>query len=393
MQMSLSVEQICALASMTSPEREVLSRDYTPEKRSVFRHFFRWVFFLITFGRATLNPRLDRQVEKIAHISKNALQSKQTPSSQKLQIVAALKNVVIMSQNNFGKKHPLLLPLIQQQMSLTEETSTTPLQKELARARQIDKIAPTNGWNKGLGKKEREQSLDAFTSHPIPQLHAQRKKLVIPIVGQMPKKEKELLRIVADYLQTVHGIPATIDPHHTKLQKQDQRTRGHQQYALEPQLKILSQKQEKLTFSLGFTNQDLYPASRGDTMNFVMGVAEPYYARGLFSTYRLGNNQNLKLKRLMKLAAHEFGHMRGIDHCTPYACNMQGVNSVDEMDRTPLTFCAQDMAKICHVNHWSLKKGYRRQLRFFQTFAQRHKIEMDFSQEIAHLKEKIHKIG
>lgn len=70
------------------------------------------------------------------------------------------------------------------------------------------------------------------------------------------------------------------------------------------------------------------------------------------------------LIRLMRLASHVFGHMRGLNHCTQNACCMQSVNSMDEADHVPLTFCALDMTKICCLNNWSLKEGYQRQLDF-----------------------------
>ena len=47
----------------------------------------------------------------------------------------------------------------------------------------------------------------------------------------------------------------------------------------------------------------------------------------------------------MRLATHEFGHMRGINHCTQYKCTMQGTNSLKESDKIPLTFCAQAWRK------------------------------------------------
>ena len=95
----------------------------------------------------------------------------------------------------------------------------------------------------------------------------------------------------------------------------------------------------------------------------------------------------------MKLASHEFAHMRGISHCTRYTCSMQGTNNLQEADQVPMTFCAQDMAKICHLNQWSLKKGYENQLSFFENFSQCYQKQVNFSQEIAHLKKKITKIA
>jgi archaemetzincin len=38
--------------------------------------------------------------------------------------------------------------------------------------------------------------------------------------------------------------------------------------------------------------------------------------------------------------------MFGFDHCTAYACGMNGSNSAEEMDRSPLAFCPECSAKI-----------------------------------------------
>jgi archaemetzincin len=54
----------------------------------------------------------------------------------------------------------------------------------------------------------------------------------------------------------------------------------------------------------------------------------------------------LFLSRLYKTAAHELGHCFGIDHCTYYACIMQGSASVREDARQPPYLCPIDEAKV-----------------------------------------------
>lgn len=398
--MSPTIEQISALDSISRPEKHLLSSNYVAKKRSGWCHFFRWIAFLITFGQATLNKKLDSQVVKIVQISKEILQSESISSAQKLKIVAALNKLITMSKNNFGKKHHLIRTFIQQHPVNAREPHTPSnfavqqltLSEEIVRARQVDTPAQANTWKRGIGRDEQEQSLAAFLADPITQANTQRQRLVIPIVGRMSAKEKRVVSIVADYLQAFHGVQTTVAKEPKKLQIEHKRKCGHQQYAVEPQLEMLSREQDKNSFSLGFTNQDLFPASHGDSMNFIMGIGKAKNGCGLFSTYQLGRDQKVMLKRLMKLASHEFGHMRGIAHCTENSCTMQGVNSVPEMDAVPLIFCAQDMAKICHLNNWSLKEGYQRQLQFFENFSARYGISMDFNREIGQLKRRISKI-
>ncbi len=269
------------------------------------------------------------------------------------------------------------------------------LTQQIAQAKEVDQVAPTNGWKQGLGRNETEQTLEAFKANEHTQRNSSLRFLKIVILGDLSPQEMKIIHIVSDYLQAVHGLNTSVAPKPLSLYNTCIRHNPHPQYAIENNLlKILHETAPEESFYLGFTNQDLYPYLEGDTVNFVFGVGNPNTACGLFSTYRLKtDNFEQTLKRLMKLATHEFAHMRGVAHCTEHKCNMQGTNSVQESDQVPLTFCAEDMAKICHLNQWNLKKGYERQLYFFENFFQRYQQQVDFSQEIAHLKKKISKLS
>lgn len=267
------------------------------------------------------------------------------------------------------------------------------LEQQMQQARQEDSLTGSTSWKQGLGSQEKEQTLDAFKTEPETQLNINRRNLKVVMFGEISSKERQILEIVSDYLQTIHGLSTTLESNPLPLYNAYMRHHPHPQYAIENHLARLNYQLPQDTFCLGFTNQDLYPYIKGASINFIFGVGDAHSACGLFSTYRLStDNFEQTLKRLMKLATHEFAHMRGISHCTEYLCNMQGANSLIEGDQTPLTFCAQDMAKICHLNEWSLKEGYERQLTFFTTFSERYQRQVDFSQEIAHLKKKICKI-
>lgn len=55
---------------------------------------------------------------------------------------------------------------------------------------------------------------------------------------------------------------------------------------------------------------------------------------------------HLWLSRVCKTAAHELGHCVGLDHCTYYACLMQGTAGLAEDARQPFYLCPVDSAKV-----------------------------------------------
>jgi archaemetzincin len=55
----------------------------------------------------------------------------------------------------------------------------------------------------------------------------------------------------------------------------------------------------------------------------------------------------LSRARLLKVITHETTHLFDVRHCLNYACNMNGVETVDEIDRHPLELCPECMAMVC----------------------------------------------
>lgn len=101
---------------------------------------------------------------------------------------------------------------------------------------------------------------------------------------------------------------------------------------------------------IAFTSSDLWP---GKGWNFVFGQARLRQRVGVWSLNRFGDPAEsedarlLCLRRTLKLAVHETGHMFSMLHCTAYQCGMCGSNHLQETDRRPLHFCVECMAKVC----------------------------------------------
>jgi archaemetzincin len=97
------------------------------------------------------------------------------------------------------------------------------------------------------------------------------------------------------------------------------------------------------------TAEDLYP---DEDWNFVFGQASLSERVGVWSMYRYGDPtesaeaRQMCLRRMLKVAGHETGHMLGIPHCTDWECGMNGSNSLPETDAQPLAFCHHCAAKV-----------------------------------------------
>ena len=99
---------------------------------------------------------------------------------------------------------------------------------------------------------------------------------------------------------------------------------------------------------IGLVTCDLWP---GD-LNWVFGQASMIDRVGVWSLHRNGDPHasdaayRLCLRRTLKTAVHETGHMLGIPHCSAYECCMNGSRNREESDRQPLEFCPECQPKI-----------------------------------------------
>ncbi|KAJ7175985.1 hypothetical protein C8R46DRAFT_890848 [Mycena filopes] len=80
----------------------------------------------------------------------------------------------------------------------------------------------------------------------------------------------------------------------------------------------------------------------------------------------------LWLGRACRTASHELGHCLGIDHCTFYACCMQGTASLAEDARQPPFLCPVDLAKMLRASGTDKEERYRAILGFCDTQPHNH---------------------
>jgi archaemetzincin len=78
---------------------------------------------------------------------------------------------------------------------------------------------------------------------------------------------------------------------------------------------------------------------------------------GLSSTATLEDRQGLWFSRLVRTVSHELGHCLGMDHCSYYACVMQGTAGMAEDVRQPPYLCPVCLGKITHAVAHELQAG------------------------------------
>lgn len=133
-------------------------------------------------------------------------------------------------------------------------------------------------------------------------------------------------------------------------------------YLLDPFL-IQKKPKDAIAYML-FTEKDLYPS---DDWNFVFGQASYPDRVGATSIFRLNpqNDNNLFLERVLKIASHEIGHMFTIAHCTNAHCLMNGANSMEETDISPLRLCSECQHKLSWNIQYDNNKRIKELLKFY----------------------------
>jgi len=111
---------------------------------------------------------------------------------------------------------------------------------------------------------------------------------------------------------------------------------------------------------VAFTAEDLFPDPE---WNFVFGQASPAGHVGIWSLARFGDpatEAELVLRRTVKTAAHETAHAFGLLHCTESLCVMNGANSLEESDRSPLEPCPICLKKLQWTFGFDVRQRFER---------------------------------
>jgi archaemetzincin len=193
----------------------------------------------------------------------------------------------------------------------------------------------------------------------------ERRKIYVLPLGTFNTQQEQVVTIAAGYLEAFYGLPVEQMParafpttypnvrYNNYLHSRQVKT-GH---ILNDVLRsILPADAAAL---IAFTTNDLYP---DESMNYVFGQASMENRVAVWSLYRLGKHANYDtfLRRTLKIAAHETGHMFSMRHCIIYECVMNGTNQLAETDSRPIDACPDCMAKIAWLSDSDPKIRYKR---------------------------------
>lgn len=185
---------------------------------------------------------------------------------------------------------------------------------------------------------------------------ANRRTLVLQPIGTFSEAQRRLLTATADCLGRFYALPLRLAPDldaglipaaQQRRHPQDQQLQWRSDWILDDLLR--PRLPADALAVLGLTATDLWP---GEGWNFVFGQASLSQRVGVWSLARNGDPagsddlRRICLRRTLKTALHETGHMLSLLHCRLYECGMNGANHREESDRHPLWFCPECEAKV-----------------------------------------------
>lgn len=211
------------------------------------------------------------------------------------------------------------------------------------------------------------QTFDEYLDSDPTKPTKERTKIYVLPLGTFTAQQKEIIATTAGYLAAFYDLQVETLPNKAlpqKLGKEDsryneflKRRQVRTGYIMDALLKPMLPGDAAAL--IAFTNEDLFP---DDTMSFVFGQASMEYRVGVWSLARLEFKADRAtfLRRTIKIAAHETGHMFSMRHCTKYECVMSGTNHIGETDRRPVDACPECMAKVCWLSDIPAAKRYEK---------------------------------
>jgi archaemetzincin len=200
---------------------------------------------------------------------------------------------------------------------------------------------------------------------------ADRRTIYVLPLGKFTAQQKRVVELASGYLEAFYGLPVKEMPEQRLMRPTaagDTRYGGYTKHLLIRTVyildTILKPKLPKDAAALiALTDEDLFP---DDSMDFVFGQASFADRIGIYSLARLDDNAGFDtfLRRTLKIAAHETGHMFSMRHCAKYECVMSGTNHLGETDSRPIDACPECMAKICWLSKTSPVERYERLAEF-----------------------------
>lgn len=197
------------------------------------------------------------------------------------------------------------------------------------------------------------QTFNQYANNRHIELTKERGKLYVLPLGEFDENQKKIVELSAEFLGVYYACEVELLETIGLDAIPQQARRVHPSWGVRQinSQHVLHQTLPPLVaddaFALiAFTSSDLFP---DESYNFVFGQASPTGRVGVWSLFRNGDPKvefEKVLRRTLKTASHETGHMFTIYHCVAYDCNMCGCNSLEEADRRPLYMCPECLGKV-----------------------------------------------
>jgi len=196
----------------------------------------------------------------------------------------------------------------------------------------------------------------------------ERRTIWIQPIGEFTSEQRKIVELSSEFLGHYYQLPVRIAKD-WKLDVVPDKARRENPIQGHPQIQSIYILHDLLRPALpkdaaaliAFTAVDLWP---GEGWNFVFGQASLQDRVGVWSIKRFGdpskNDEEFRrtLRRTLKTAAHEAGHMFSLPHCVYFECCMNGSNHLEEADKQPLSVCPQCLAKLCYATGTDPKKRF-----------------------------------
>jgi archaemetzincin len=201
-----------------------------------------------------------------------------------------------------------------------------------------------------------------------------RRVIYIQPLGDFSETQRKIVNLTAEFMGLYFDLPVKIREDLSLAEIPAEARRKHPSWGMDQILStyvlhdvLRPRLPADAVVFLALTPSDLWP---GEGWNFVFGQASLEDRVGVWSIYRNGDpNESgeafrLCLRRTLKTATHETGHMFSMPHCTAYECNMCGSNHRAESDRRPLWLCPQCLAKLSWTTGADMEKRFEELIKF-----------------------------
>jgi archaemetzincin len=206
-----------------------------------------------------------------------------------------------------------------------------------------------------------------------------RTTLYVQPLGNFETAHAVAIGATAGMLERFYGVPVRVlDRMDSKFvprwARRQNPVSGDEQVLTRFVLRFLARnKPADAVATLALMSSDLWP---GKGWNFVFGQASFRERVGVWSLHRMGDPElepRTFLRRTLKIAVHETGHMFGFRHCTRFDCGMNGANHQDEADSQPIWFCPEEEMKIW----WGFAVDPAERYRQLAAFSATHRLERE----------------